>query len=123
VSQVFRAQLELKELSAQPGSQGTQGVQGITGIQGTQGVTGASGTSSSVFSYNASTTTTPPPSSGQIRWNNATQISATNLYISHLTSGNVDTDVLLSTHAINDIFFVQDANNLLIIKSGVLAAC
>jgi hypothetical protein len=45
-----------------------------------------------VLGYIASTTTTPPPGAGQIRWNNATQANATKLYI-HKTSNDDSEDL------------------------------
>ena len=80
------------------GAQGTQGTEGIQGVQGIQGNTGASGVSSSYYNYRADTGSQADsaPSSGYLRWNNATQTSATYLYVNHLTDTAVDIDVFLA---------------------------
>ncbi len=48
------------------------------------------GGSTSNFSYKFQTSTTPPPSSGNIRYNNATQTSATLMYVHKDTDDNQD---------------------------------
>ena len=104
------------------GTQGTQGVQGVqgiqsmqgtTGIQGIQGVTGASGVSSSYFEYrvDANSQTNSQPSNGHLRYNNATQTSATAIYVNHLTHLGVDIDMFLALLQVNDNVFIQDLNN------------
>lgn len=100
------------------GLTGPQGEIGATGPQGIQGVTGATGPqgndgiSVSYYKYNAHVNTqTAPPTTKEIRWNNATQINSTQLYISHLTRDNVDIDVFLSLISDNDSLIIQDENN------------
>jgi hypothetical protein len=95
------------------GIQGTQGVQGTTGIQGTQGVTGASGVSSSYFEYRTDTNsqTNSQPNNGHLRYNNATQTSATAIYVNHLTHVGVDIDMFLALLQVNDNVFIQDLDN------------
>jgi hypothetical protein len=95
------------------GIQGTQGVQGTTGIQGTQGVTGASGVSSSYFEYRTDTNsqTNSQPNNGYLRYNNATQTSATAIYVNHLTHVGVDIDMFLALLQVNDNVFIQDLDN------------
>jgi hypothetical protein len=44
-------------------------------------------------------------------WNNATQISSTILYISHLTIGNIDIDVFLALITVGDTLIIQDQND------------
>ena len=100
------------------GATGTAGVTGPTGATGTAGVTGPTGAtgtdgvSVSYYRYNARTNSrTPPPSATQIMWNNATQISSTELYISHLTIGNIDIDVFLALITVGDTLIIQDQND------------
>jgi hypothetical protein len=88
------------------GSQGIQGVTGATGPQGNDGI------SVSYYKYDAHTNThTPPPATSEIRWNNATQINSTILYVSHLTRDGVDIDVFLSLISDKDNLIIQDENN------------
>jgi hypothetical protein len=44
-------------------------------------------------------------------WNNATQISATQININHLNDDGVDIDIFLALIKTSDIIFVQDKNN------------
>jgi hypothetical protein len=44
-------------------------------------------------------------------WNNTTQISATSIAFSHLTSDGIDVDLFLSVLKTNDILVLQDENN------------
>jgi hypothetical protein len=44
-------------------------------------------------------------------WNNATQISATQININHINSDGIDVDIFLGLIKTNDIIIVQDANN------------
>jgi hypothetical protein len=44
-------------------------------------------------------------------WNNATQISATQININHLNDDGVDIDIFLALIKTNDVIFVQDKNN------------
>ena len=99
------------------GIQGTQGVQGTEGVgtqgtagtQGTQGVMGTSGGSTSNFNYRASTTTTDSkPGAGSLRWNNATQTSATFLYVDHINDSAVDIDVYLGLVKQYDNVIIQE---------------
>jgi hypothetical protein len=105
-------------LMAQAGATGNNGTTGATGAQGIQGATGATGAngtdgiSVSYYKYNAHTTTqTAPPTIKEIRWNNGTQISSTELYVSHLTRDGVDIDVFLALISDNDSLIIQDENN------------
>jgi hypothetical protein len=99
------------------GIQGTQGVQGTEGVgtqgtagtQGTQGVMGTSGGSTSNFNYRASTTTTDSrPGAGSLRWDNATQTSATFLYVDHINDSAVDIDVYLGLVKQYDNVIIQE---------------
>ena len=44
-------------------------------------------------------------------WNNATQVNATQLLVSHLTSDNTDIDIFLAQLKATERITVQDANN------------
>jgi hypothetical protein len=103
------------------GATGIQGVTGPTGAAGPQGVTGptgatgpqgADGQSTSYYNYKAKTTgLTGDPGAGYIIWNNATQASATEINIDHLTSDNVDIDLFLGLLKTGDQFVIQDTAN------------
>jgi hypothetical protein len=51
------------------------------------------------------------PGNSRILWNNATQNTATQLNINHLTTGNVDIDVFLELLKPNDVLVIQDSGN------------
>jgi len=100
------------------GPQGIQGVQGVKGDQGDigptgpQGAAGADGSSSSFYNYIADTNTLAPPiGNGNVVWNNATQANATEIFVSHQTSGTDDIDVFLSLLKTGDIVIIQDQSN------------
>ena len=61
--------------------------------------------------YRASSTTTPTPTSGQIRWNNATQANATQIFLSDTTNPGTDLTNYLGTIQAGSIFYVQDKGN------------
>ena len=91
------------------GSQGVTGIQGALGTQGVQGNTGTSGSSSSYFDYKITTANTSgDPATSNIGYNNATQISSTQLRVSDTTSLTVNIDALLSTIKVNDTLIIQD---------------
>ncbi len=70
------------------GPTGATGPTGVTGVAGVTGVTGARGwTGGFTASYLFSTTTTSPPSSGELRLNNASPASTTEIYV-HETDRN-----------------------------------
>jgi hypothetical protein len=53
--------------------------------------------SSNLFLYRSNTTATSGyPTNGDILWDNATQISATSINVSHLTDDNIDVDIFLA---------------------------
>ena len=96
------------------GNQGATGATGATGSNGSTGPTGATGQngqSVSFYNYKASNNTTPPPSSQHIRWNNATQSSATILYVSHINNDGTDVEVFLSLIQSGSKIILQDAGN------------
>jgi len=66
---------------------------------------------SNFYLYNSSNTVTSSPSSGQITYNNASQSSATIIYISHLSSDNIDIEIFYSQlSSLNDVY-IQDRNS------------
>ena len=97
------------------GSQGVVGPTGPTGTQGIQGVTGptgAAGTSSTLFHYQADTNQqSGTPTAGHLYWSNVTQISATAITFSHLTSEGTDVDVFLEVMSAGDVLILQDESN------------
>ena len=91
------------------GFTGETGATGLTGDTGPTGATGANGASSTIFPYQAKTTTTTGnPAAGHLIWNNATQASATQINISHLAQGSIDIDVILALIKTGDSIIVQD---------------
>ena len=97
-------------VSTTPGPTGPTGSTGPTGAgpTGPTGPTGAQGTSSNLFLYRANTTSTSGyPGDGDILWDNATQISATSINVSHLTDANVDIDIFLALLSVGEQIVVQ----------------
>ena len=88
------------------------GITGATGVAGPSGATGPQGYSSSLFRYQANTAiTTGYPGNGNIIWNTATQISATQINISHLTNDSIDVDIFLAQLIQTEIVTIQDQNS------------
>ena len=85
---------------------------GATGATGVTGATGAQGQSSSLFQYRSNTgSTSGYPNDGRLLWNNATQISATQINVSHLTDQSVDIDIFLATIQATETITIQDQSN------------
>jgi hypothetical protein len=85
------------------------GATGATGTIGSTGATGAKGVSSSLFEYRSNTgATSGYPGDGDILWNNATQSSATQINVSHLTDTNIDIDIFLATLQATETITIQD---------------
>ena len=61
--------------------------------------------------YKISTNTTPPASSGSIKYSNATQINSSNLYVSTLTDANMDIQIVISLLTIGTVLLIQDSND------------
>ena len=79
---------------------------------GPQGAAGLDGASSSLWRYKAKTTITSGyPGNGHVIWNNATQASATNLIISHLTSDDLDVELILGFIEVGNKIFLQDSDD------------
>jgi len=84
--------------------------------------TPSGGGSSNIYLYNNSTDLLPPPNNGQIRYN-ASQTSATELYVSHRTRDTIDIDAFLEQISTVDIIYIQDQENSLnYIKYNVTGA-
>ena len=94
------------------GPVGATGVEGATGQTGPSGATGPAGQSTSLFLFRADTTATSgDPGNGDILWNNATQTSATQINIAHLTDNNIDVDVFLALIEQSETILIQDQSN------------
>lgn len=94
------------------GLTGPTGPQGDTGPTGPTGAQGPAGGSTSHYHYLAKTgTTSGDPSNGNISWNNATQINATQLIVSHFDKDGQDNDVFLDLINEYDIIVIQDESD------------
>lgn len=84
----------------------TVGEQGPAGPQGEQGVPGAS---ASIFHYKAkANVSSGNPADSYLLWDNATQISAANIHISHEDQDGNDLDNILALIASGTKLLVQD---------------
>lgn len=95
------------------GPQGPQGDTGATGPQGPQGERGESGYISSIiglFKIDANTVG-GAPANGYVRYNNATQTSATILTVNKTTDNNIDVDIFLSLLATSTPIVIQDKDD------------
>jgi hypothetical protein len=81
------------------GSTGTTGPTGVTGATGPTGITGAVGGAITINYAFDTTTTNSDPGSGKLRLNNATQSTATAIYLSNLDSGATDWSSVIATLA------------------------
>ena len=106
------------------GNQGVTGPQGYTGLQGKTGPQGPAGQSTQFFNYLANTSSTVESYvessyfldgytgvTGYIIWNNSTQISATQLSVSHIDELGNDVDIFLELISAGDKIIIQDRNN------------
>jgi hypothetical protein len=84
----------------------------LIAVNGEVYATTNTGGTTDAFFYKAKTTiTSGDPTNGHLIWNNATQISATQLNVSHLTSAPVeDIDLFLSAIVSGNKLVVQDRN-------------
>jgi hypothetical protein len=79
---------------------------------GATGATGASGGSSTAWRYRAKTNATSGyPTNGHLLWNNATQLSATEILVSHLDDEGSDIELLLSFFAQGQKIFIQNRDD------------
>jgi hypothetical protein len=91
------------------GVTGATGPTGPTGATGPTGVTGPAGMAASTYHYRADTVdTSGNPTHTYILWNNATQISATQINISHEDQDGNDNDNLFALIQVGDKWLVQD---------------
>jgi len=98
------------------GTNGYTGSQGSTGYAGSKGDTGAAGSqglSTTIYNYkaNANDHNGGDPSNTKLSWNNATQRSATMLYLSVNTLDGVDITVYLALLQNTQTFIIQDKND------------
>jgi hypothetical protein len=70
--------------------------------------TAISAIGSNIYLYKFSDNTTPPPTSGHIRFNNNTLLSSvSNVYISHITNNSIDIDPFFISIQTNNILYIQ----------------
>ena len=85
------------ELIAQKGDTGSQGPQGPQGVQGPQGPQGDAGVSAGLlYAFNTDTTDSDP-GNGQLKFNNATISSVTQIFIDNLENGGGDVSSFIDT--------------------------
>ncbi len=106
-------------LTGGTGATGSTGATGETGVTGSQGDTGLNGLVGVGFSYRADTTSTAGAgiAVGDVRFNNATQNSATALFVADTTeTPAIDISAFLSTINAGDQIRVQDRADSSIFK-------
>jgi hypothetical protein len=92
-------------------------------VPGPIGPTGPKGTSSSFFPYKAKTTiTSGDPGATHLIWNNLTQISATQINVSHIDKDGVDIDIFLATLQATEQIIIQDASSSTDYQTWVISA-
>jgi hypothetical protein len=70
--------------------------------------TAISAIGSNIYLYKFSDNTTPPPTTGHIRFNNNTLLSSvSNVYISHITNNSIDIDPFFISIQTNNILYIQ----------------
>jgi hypothetical protein len=102
-----------------PGTAAAQGATGATGVGatgatgvGATGATGPNGYTNVFYGYTADTTRTSGfPTTGTLYWNNATQISATQVAVSHITANSEDIDLFLALLATSNQFVIQEKSD------------
>lgn len=100
-----------------PGPAGPTGPQGPTGATGPQGPVGpegpqgAPGTSTSLWPWNYSAITTPPPGQGQVRTDGTTAPTSTLAWVHRLDADGIDVKLQLLLAKAGDELFVQDQND------------
>jgi len=91
------------------GGGGGIGPEGPTGPAGPTGPTGPVGNSTSLFLFQANANDVSGyPGDGYILWDTATQISATEINVSHITDNGIDVDIFLAFLATGQRIIVQD---------------
>lgn len=77
-----------------------------------QGAAGANGGSSTAWRYRAKTNATSGyPTNGHLIWNNATQLSATQILVSHLNDDDTDIELFLSFFVEGQKLFIQNRDD------------
>ena len=77
-----------------------------------QGAAGANGGSSTAWKYKAKTNATSGyPTNGHLLWNNATQLSATEILVSHLNDDGSDIELFLSFFVEGQKLFIQNRDD------------
>ena len=77
-----------------------------------QGAAGANGGSSTAWNYRAKTNATSGyPTNGHLLWNNATQLSATQILVSHLNDDDTDIELFLSFFVEGQKLFIQNRDD------------
>lgn len=95
-------------ISGGPSAPWTWGVGGA-GPTGATGPKGDAGQSSSFFPYEARTGVfSGDPGQKRLLWNNAAQLSATQINVSHIDKDSVDVDLFLNLLKPGDTFIIQD---------------
>ena len=94
------------------GATGDAGATGSHGSTGATGIAGLNGYTNSFYLYAADTSKTSGfPTAGTLYWNNATQISATQVSVSHTTANSEDIDLFLALLATSNQFVIQEKSN------------
>ena len=107
------------------GSTGATGVgtEGSTGATGVQGATGIAGQSSTFYNYQADANQISGiPTTGHLFWNNASQVAATSVTLSHIEALGNDIDVFFPLFKTGDTFIIQDQNNSANFQTWVISA-
>jgi len=82
------------------GDQGVQGVQGVQGFTGAQGFAGVAGGVTFSYDFNSDTGTGIVPS-GELKFNNGTLSSATEMRISDTTQNGINLDTFFQNYIVN----------------------
>lgn len=90
---------------------GSQGPAGTNGTNGSDGADGTDGVSGFGIRYNFSATTTSPPSSGELRLNNATLASVTEIYVHETDKNSVDVSSVLTEISDGSTIQILDDND------------
>lgn len=94
------------------GATGVTGSTGLTGSTGATGIAGLNGYTNAFYRYNADTTKTSGfPTVGTLYWNNATQINATQIAVSHTTVNSEDIDLFLQLLGASNQFVIQEKSD------------
>jgi len=80
-------------------------------ITSTNIIPSGGGGDSNIYLYNNSTNISPPPSNGQILYNDSVQQTATLLYVSHRTRDTIDIDEFLVQITTLNLIYIQDQEN------------